>query len=299
MTEVVPRAGFIGLGNAGEPMARQILSAGLPLTVFDIDPAPVGRLVQEGARRADSAQHVGEACDVIAINVASEGQLEAVMGEGGTSGLLGAARRGTVICVHSTVSPAACRRLADVSRARGVGLLDVGFSVRDHGDSDRPVTLLVGGAADDLDRARPVLSAYGRKIFHLGGVGCGMAAKLVNNVLVYDAMQAIAEALGLARKAGIEESLMLEVLTACSGDSWVVRNWDVMGHQRGYSGGAARVRALAAKDLAHAVSYGGEVGTLMPLTQHVADLVASWFIPGGLDAQPVAESPQSAGGAHP
>jgi 3-hydroxyisobutyrate dehydrogenase-like beta-hydroxyacid dehydrogenase len=86
-----------------------------------------------------------------------------------------------------------------------------------------------------------------------------MAAKLVNNVVVYNAVQAVSEALGLAQKAGIEENFMLEVLSACSGDSWVLRNWNVMGRQRGCAGGPAGVRALAAKDLAHAVTLAAEV----------------------------------------
>jgi 3-hydroxyisobutyrate dehydrogenase-like beta-hydroxyacid dehydrogenase len=93
---------------------------------------------------------------------------------------------------------------------------------------------------------------------------------------------------------------MLEVLSACSGDSWVVRNWDVMGHQRGYAGGAAGVRALAAKDLAHAISLAGEVGASMPMTEHVAELSAGWFAPGALDAPgpagAVRQATQVAGG---
>jgi 3-hydroxyisobutyrate dehydrogenase-like beta-hydroxyacid dehydrogenase len=269
-------------------MARQILSAGLPLTVFDIDPAPVNRLAGQGASRADSVRSVAGACDVIAVTVSSESQLETVMGDGGTDGLLGAAAPGTVICVHSTVSAAACRRMAASARARGVGFLDVGFSVRDHGDGGRPVTLLVGGTSEDLTRARPVLSAYAREILHLGGVGCGMTAKLVNNVLVYDAVQALAEALNLAQKAGIGEARMLEVLLACSGDSWVARNWDVLGHQRGYGDGPAGVRALAAKDLAHAISLSDSVGARLPMTAQVAGLTANWFMPGVLDAKPSA-----------
>jgi 3-hydroxyisobutyrate dehydrogenase-like beta-hydroxyacid dehydrogenase len=290
---------MIGLGNAGEPMARRILAAGLPLTVCDLDPAPVSRMVQAGARAADSPRDLAAACDVIAVNVSTEPQLEAVLGDGGPSGLLGAAAPGTVICVHSTVSPAACRRLTGLARARGVGLLDAGFSIRNHSDAPGVVTLLVGGAADDLARARPVLDAYAHDIFHLGGAGCGMAAKLVNNVLVYDAVQAVAEALGLAQKAGIGESSMLRVVSACSGDSWVIRNWDVMGHQQGYAAGAAGVRALAGKDLAHAVSLAGEVGARMPVTEHVAELSAHWFTPGALDVpRPAgaARSTPSAGG---
>jgi 3-hydroxyisobutyrate dehydrogenase len=268
-------------------MARRILSAGLPLTVHDVNPTPVSRMVREGARRAGSVREVAAACDVIAVNVSTESQLEAVLGDGGESGLFGAAAPGTVICVHSTVSPAGCRSLARLAQARGVGLLDAGFSVRDHAGSAGEVTLLVGGMATDLERARPVLAAYAREIFHLGGVGCGMAAKLVNNVLVYNAVQAVLEALDLARRAGIEESSMLEVLAACSGDSWVVRNWDVMGHQRGYSGGPAGVRTLAAKDLAHAVSLAVEVGARMPVTEQVAELAARWFVPGALDTSVV------------
>jgi 3-hydroxyisobutyrate dehydrogenase len=195
------RAGFIGLGNIGKPMAERLVKGGLETTVFDLDEAPVRELVAAGAVAARSAREVAERADVIGICVPEDRHVRAVMS--GPDGLLSAAKPGTIVLIHSTVLPATAIELGKEAASRGVALLDACVT----GGEDRAragtCTYLVGGDADALEKARPFLEKSSERIIHAGALGDGAKLKLCINVLTYLQWAAAFESFKLAQVIGL------------------------------------------------------------------------------------------------
>ena len=196
------RAGFIGLGNIGKPMAERLLvPGGLETTVFDLDAAPVQELVARGARAARNAREVAESSDVIGICVPEDRHVRAVLG--GADGLLAGAKPGSVVMIHSTILPATAIELAKEASAHGVALLDACVT----GGEDRAragtCTYLVGGDADALEKARPFLETSSERIIHAGALGNGAKLKLCINVLTYLQWAAAFESFKLAQVIGL------------------------------------------------------------------------------------------------
>jgi 3-hydroxyisobutyrate dehydrogenase len=196
------RAGFIGLGNIGKPMAERLRVPGnLDTTVFDLDPAPVQELVARGAVAARSAREVAERSDVIGICVPEDKHVRAVLG--GPDGVLAGAKPGAVVLVHSTVLPATAIELGKEASARGVALLDACVT----GGEDRAragtCTYLVGGDEAALEKARAFLEKSSERIIHAGPLGNGAKLKLCINVLTYLQWAAAFESFKLAQVIGL------------------------------------------------------------------------------------------------
>ena len=196
------RAGFIGLGNIGKPMAERLLvPGGLDTTVFDLDAAPVQELVARGARAARNAREVAESSDVIGICVPEDRHVRAVLG--GADGVLAGAKPGSVVMIHSTILPATAIELAKEASVHGVALLDACVT----GGEDRAragtCTYLVGGDADALEKARPFLETSSERIIHAGALGNGAKLKLCINVLTYLQWAAAFESFKLAQVIGL------------------------------------------------------------------------------------------------
>ena len=198
------KMGFIGLGAMGRPMAANILKAGFDLTVYDIRSEPMQELEKLGAKVTRSPQEVGEQCDIIETIVVNDAQVEEViLGKDG-SGVLAGARPGSIIVIHSTVSPKTCQHIAALAKDKGVGVIDAPVSGAESGAQAGTLSIMVGGEAELLETCRPVLNVLGKTIFHLGAVGMGEMAKIVNNLMVIVNQQSTREGLRLARMAGIE-----------------------------------------------------------------------------------------------
>ena len=251
------RVGYIGLGTMGEPMARNVVAAGFPTTVFDVNPAALARFAAIGSAIARSPREVAEQCDVILVNVVNDAQVEQVVAASGT-GLLGALRPGAVVVIHSTIHPETCRRLAVSVEANGAGLIDAPFTGGPAAAAAGTLALLVGGKEGCVATARPVLEAQGT-IIHLGEVGTGEVAKLGNNLVLGITIHAVHEAILLAAGAGLDAGAMLNVLKSGAADCWAARNWEGVGRMAaGYPGGVAGLDALTRKDLALALDVAGD-----------------------------------------
>jgi 3-hydroxyisobutyrate dehydrogenase len=260
------RVGFIGLGTMGLPMALNVARTDHPLTVFDLQEGPVKEAVALGATAASTVEEVGEASDVILVAVVNDAQVEGVLLGTDGPGVFGTAARGSVVVVHSTINPRTCRRLAALAEERGLHLLDGPISGGPMGAREGTLSIMVGGDPAALETCRPTLETMSQRIFHLGGVGMGQVAKVANNVVLAITLEAVNEGLTLARDAGIDEDVMLEVLGTSTGDSWAVRNWHAVGEvARNYPNGATGVANLTYKDISLALSIGHDQGTMLPV----------------------------------
>lgn len=205
-----PAVGFIGLGAMGSRMARRILDAGYPLTVYNRHPASTQPLAQAGARVAKSPLEVGAASERVILMLSDDAAVrEVAIGE---NGLLEGARHGSVVLDMSTVLPATSRWLADAARDRGIQALDAPVSGSTPQAEQGTLVIFVGGEETVFEQCRPLLETLGHKVDYMGGAGCGSTMKLVVNSLLGDEMQAIAEAIALGQKGGLAKPRLLEVL---------------------------------------------------------------------------------------
>jgi 3-hydroxyisobutyrate dehydrogenase len=216
------RVGFVGLGIMGEPMARNILKAGFPLTIWNRTASKAGGLRSEGAAVAASPAAVARASTIVVSCVTDSPDVEAVaLGPGG---IMEGATQGSCYIDCSTIAPTVARRVADALRAKGVGMLDAPVSGGDIGARAGSLAIMVGGEAADFERCRPVLEAMGKTIVHVGPAGAGQVVKLCNQVAGGLNLLAMAEAIALARSAGVDPAKMLEVVSSGAAGSWMLTN---------------------------------------------------------------------------
>lgn len=235
--------GFIGLGNMGAPMARNLLKAGHRLTVFDLSQAAVAGLVEAGAKAAASPAAVArtDAELVITMLPASAHVKGVYLGE---DGLLAHVRPGVLLIDSSTIDPLSAREVAAAARAHGNPMLDAPVSGGTGGAAAGTLTFMVGGEAADFDRAQPVLAAMGRNIVHCGGAGNGQVAKVANNMLLGISMIGVAEAMSLGVALGMDPQVLAGILNTSSGRCWSSDTYnpfpgvmDNVPASRGYAGG--------------------------------------------------------------
>lgn len=256
------QVGMIGLGAMGLPMARNVMKAGFPLTVWARRPESAEAIRGEGAQWAETPRELAARCDVIVTVVTNSPDVRGLVLD---DGLLDGARPGTVIVDMSTIAPAVTRELAQHCAERDVRFLDAPVSGGTQGAEAGTLTIMVGGDGDALERARPVLEAMGKKIFHVGPSGAGEVVKLVNNMLVGTIAAATAEALMLGVKAGADVVTMADVVGASTGASWQLANQFPL---RAFSGSfkPGFMTDLLVKDLELALELGDEMQAPLALT---------------------------------
>lgn len=266
---------FIGLGNMGTPMAANLLKAGHQLAVFDLVPEAVARLEQAGARAAVSAADAAAGAQVV-ISMLPAGQhvKGLYLGEGA---LLDAVGPDTLLIDCSTIDAQTARELAAAAGQRGLAMLDAPVSGGVAGAEAGTLTFIVGGEAAALERARPILEAMGKKIFHAGGAGAGQVAKMCNNMLLGILMTGTAEALNLGAANGLDPKVLSEIMKASSGNNWALQVYnpypgvmDGVPASRDYQGGFGV--DLLVKDLGLALAAGMASQTALPLGTLVRQL---------------------------
>jgi len=202
--------GFVGLGAMGGPMAQNLLAHGFALVVHDVDPAKAALWRGRGAVVAGSAADVSARADRTICMVETTAQAEDVIA--GERGIIHTARPGhTVICM-STIDPLAVRRLGERLAARGIALLDAPVSGGTERAASGELSIIVGGAAETVAACQDLFRAMGARVFHMGALGQGLAMKLVNNMLIQVNTVAVAEALVLGVKAGLDPRAIHDVV---------------------------------------------------------------------------------------
>jgi 3-hydroxyisobutyrate dehydrogenase-like beta-hydroxyacid dehydrogenase len=210
--------GFIGLGNMGRPMALNLVKHGFPLVVNDIDPAKVVPLLERGARAEESAERVAAAVDRTICIVETTAQAESVIA--GERGIIKSAKPGHIVICMSTIDPFAARRLAETLAARGVAMLDAPVSGGTERAKSGELSIIAGGDPATFDACNDVFKAMGTKLFHVGPLGSGLAMKLVNNMLIQVNRVAVAEALVMGVKAGLDPQKIYDVVRVSTGASY-------------------------------------------------------------------------------
>ncbi len=269
------RVGFIGLGNMGKHMAINIAKAGFDLMVYDLRAEPMRELTALGAKAARSADEIGAHGEIIEVVVVDDRQVEAaLLGEGGA---LSAAKRGSIIVIHSTVHPRTVRKLAEQAAAKGVTLIDAEVSGGERGAIAKSLCYMVGGDKAAFERCRPIFATSGANIFHLGALGSGAITKLAHNLIVYVNMLAASEGMRLAEKAGVDLKSMEQVVHAGAAQSRVADHWSQQRKLKDtYTSGPRGLMELMHKDLRLALELGHDLGLSLPgaaLTQQMLQRV--------------------------
>jgi 3-hydroxyisobutyrate dehydrogenase len=216
------KVGFIGLGIMGMSMARNLLRAGFPVRAWNRTASKMDALAAEGATSAASPAELAAQCDIIFICVSDTPDVQAVvLGEGG---LIHGARPGALVVDMSTISPAATRELAAALAAKGVAMLDAPVSGGSEGAARGTLTIMVGGNAEDVERATPYFNAMGKTLTHVGGNGAGQMVKLVNQILVVVTMLGVSEALLFAKAGGLDLEKTLAAVSGGAAGSWMLSN---------------------------------------------------------------------------
>ena len=205
-----PAVGVIGLGLMGRPMSMNILKAGYPLTVWNRTASRADELVAEGARLAPSPRDVASTSDFLITMVSDPPALEEVLW--GPAGAMQALKRGSVYMDSSTVSPALARKIAAACGERGARFLDAPVTGGDWGARKGELVFMIGGDAEALKEAEPLIGVMGKKWFHLGPNGAGQTIKLAMNAILALQVGALAEAIALVTGAGLQAEKLVEVM---------------------------------------------------------------------------------------
>ena len=268
---MLERIGFIGLGLIGKPMARNLLKADYTVTVFNRSRAAMVELAQDGASLATSPKAVAERSDVVITALPDSPDVEDVLTR--HDGVFAGARAGMLLIDMGTISPLISQKLAAQARARGIDMLDAPVSGGDVGAKNGALSIMVGGEAAALDRARPIFNVLGKTITHCGAHGAGQMVKACNQIVVAGVIEAISEALVLGSKAGVKPETIVQVL---SGGLAQTRFMDLRGTkmaQRNFEpGGKARFHH---KDLGIALQVARAYGVSLPMTSLVDQMFAA------------------------
>ena len=263
----------------GSAMAGNLLEAGHDLVVHNRTRTKAEQLTQYGALVADSPREVAELSDISITMLPGPSQVEEVVA--GEGGLLEGAKEGSLIVDMSTSSPPLARELARTARERGVGMLDAPVSGGDVGARNGTLSIMVGGEEDDFERARPLLEVMGETVVHVGGAGAGQVVKACNQIVVALVIEAVAEALVLASKAGVAPDRVVEVLCGGLAANKIleVKGEKLLAHDFTPGGKVEYHR----KDLGIALAAGREYGAALPVTALVEQMYGALVAKGRSD----------------
>jgi 3-hydroxyisobutyrate dehydrogenase-like beta-hydroxyacid dehydrogenase len=251
------RVGFIGVGNMGGPMCRNIIkNTNHEVVVFDLDAAAIAACTELGATAGGSVADVAARCDVVLTSLPMPRDVEAVAV--GPGGIRENARPGAVYIDLSTNSPALARRVHAAMQANGIAMLEAPVSGGVPRAVDGSIVIMVGGDAALFEAQRPLLASFSGEVIHVGAVGFGSVAKLINNQLAFSNMAAAAEALMLGAMSGIDLAKLDQVISKASGFSSGYRSLASKAFKREFKPGFAL--DLAHKDLRLALELADELG---------------------------------------
>lgn len=263
--------GFVGLGIMGKPMARNLKSAGYSLTVYDVVGSAMEELVTEGAAGASSAREVAEASSVTITMVPDSPQSEAAIL--GPNGVLEGASAGNGIIDMSSIAPGTSQKIGAACDAAGVDFLDAPVSGGEPKAIDGTLAVMVGGHQSVFDKYKGLLDVMGGSVVLCGGYGAGNTTKLANQIIVAINIEAVSEALVLAKKAGLDPRVVYEAIKGGLAGSTVLDAKGSMMIEGNFTPGF-RVK-LHQKDLNNALITGKELGVPLPVTALVQQMIGS------------------------
>jgi 3-hydroxyisobutyrate dehydrogenase len=272
------RAGFVGLGNMGKPMALRLPRAGLETTVFDIAAAPLAELTAAGAKAARSPREVAAASEVVGVCVQTDAQVRAVVE--GDDGLLAGAAPGLVIAIHSTVLPSTVEAVHAAASKQGVAVVDACVTGNTR-VPDPKLKLFLAGDPAALEKLEPYTSAIAERVIQAGALGNSCKVKICLNLITYLQWTAAFESMALAKATGLPLEVLEEVGRA-NGQLTdlmiaylaIFKAPDEVRRSEGMQAYLRTNMHVAEKDLAHALALAREAGVALPGAGLVSQLMA-------------------------
>ena len=263
------KVGFIGLGIMGKPMSMNLLKAGNELVVFDFNETAVAEVVAAGAKGVKSGAEVAAECDTIITMVPNSPHVRAAcLGEGG---IAEAAKPGTVVIDMSSIDPVESKKIGAELAEKGIELMDAPVSGGEPKAIDGTLSFMVGGKQEIFDTYKPVLDAMGASTVRCGEVGAGNTTKLANQIIVACNIQALAEALTLAQKAGVDPELVFQAIKGGLAGSTVMNAKAPM-MIAGNDKPGFKID-LHIKDLNNVLDCAHAVGAPVPMTAEVQEIM--------------------------
>ncbi|MGE0829798.1 MAG: NAD(P)-dependent oxidoreductase [Hyphomonadaceae bacterium] len=285
-----PTVGYIGLGNIGAPMAERIVKAGYELIVWNRTAAKMRALLDAGALAAASPADIAQRADVVFLCVMNADSVETVVF--GQDGLTARGGRVSLVIDSSTIHPAGARAIGARLREQfNIGFVDAPVSGGAVGARAGTLAVMAGGAAADVERARPIIMSFANRLTHLGACGAGQAAKACNQIILFATIAAIAESFNAARDFGLEIDRLPEAYSGGFADSNLLREYArstaagenegitflINGLMETYAGKSQSVFRDSAgnllKDFNIALQLGIANGSPLPLTSALSSLI--------------------------
>jgi 3-hydroxyisobutyrate dehydrogenase-like beta-hydroxyacid dehydrogenase len=263
------RIGFVGAGLMGQQMTRRLLAAGFPVMIWNRTPAKAEALLAAGATWGDSPRLLAQASDVVITMVTDSAASEAVIC--GSQGVLEGSHPGLTLIDMGSVAPETSRTVAERARACGVPMLDAPVTGNPKVASDGKLGIMAGGPRETFDACLPILQAMGVKILHVGENGSGTTLKLINNLIMGVAIQAVAEALVLAQKAGIDPQHVLEITSVGGARTGAMETRGARMIRHDFSPHFSASNMY--KDLSTALRLAEEVGASLPATSIAREML--------------------------
>ncbi len=262
------KAGFIGTGNMGNPMARNLLKGGVELTVNDVNKEACANLIELGAKWADSPKEVAAASEIVFTSLPGPRQIDEVTLA--ANGMYAGAAEGMIHVDLSSNALAAVKRLAGLAAQQGIGFLDAPVSGGTAGAEAGTLSVMVGGDRDTFEKVEPLLDMIGGNIFHLGEVGAGTVHKLTNNMLALGQALLLQEVMTLGVKAGFDTQSLHSVWSVSSGRGQAAMMGNVL--KRDWDNPFFSL-ALSAKDIGLCLEAARDLEVPMP----VANAIGQWY----------------------
>ncbi|HSW57212.1 MAG TPA: NAD(P)-dependent oxidoreductase [Dehalococcoidales bacterium] len=261
------KIGFIGLGQMGRHMARRILEAGYPLTVYDINKQAAAPLIAKGAVWADNPAAVAAACTLVFSSLPTPPVISEVVF--GQKGLRSGWKKGDIFVDMSTNSPSLIKEIAAAGLKDGVTVLDAPVSGGTPGADAGTLTIMIGGDEAALEKIRGPLQAMGKKIVRVGDAGCGNIAKLINNMISLGCNSISAEGFVLGVKSGIDPQVLCDIISTSTGNNWSMQQYPRTIFQGNFEPGFRL--SLAFKDINLALKLGQEYSVPLPVAESVRE----------------------------
>jgi 2-hydroxy-3-oxopropionate reductase len=266
-----PVIGFIGLGIMGKPMARNLLKAGHVLIIHNRSRAAVDELTREGARPMNNAKDVAEHSDIVVTMLPDSPDVELVYAS--EQGIFAGAKSGSLLVDMSSISPVVARKLAAEAEQRGCDMLDAPVSGGEAGAIGATLSIMIGGTASAVERAMPLFQTLGKNIVHVGDAGAGQVTKAANQMVVGTTIAIVAEALVLAKKAGVDPAKVRQALLGGFAQSKILEAHGQKMLERNFNPGF-RIR-LHEKDMKIALATGSEYGVPLMVSGVVAQMMTA------------------------
>ena len=263
------KVGFVGVGMMGGPMCSNLMKKGHQTVIFDINKDALARMKGAGATVAGSPKEVAAQVDIVFTSLPMPADVEKVIL--GPDGIAAGAKKGTIIADMSTNAPAVVQRLAKELAPQGITLIDSPVSGGVDGAEAATLAIMCSGDKVAFDKVKPLLECMGKNVFHLGAIGMGNVAKLVNNMVSFCNLVTACEAMALAKRAGLDPDVMAGVMQTASGDSASLKRVK----RKAIHGDFKQEFALnlAYKDLGLALELGKETGTPLSVGSHTMTLM--------------------------